>query len=181
MDLNIQITIYQTLRSEILQRLSSQQQIINFTLVLMGIFPIIFREKEKKAKSYIVAFITGAFLSLLLALVSLRQYISVSQLAEYISTINKDFSLWERFCRQDILFGHKLNQFLITLTGISGVLFPLIISFMYLLPPLNYFGSNIKKPSRSEICLAVITSILILGILFTGYQAYSIRQIVIGS
>lgn len=48
MDINVKIAIYEALRNEILQRLSFQQQIINFTFILAGILFTIICFKENK-------------------------------------------------------------------------------------------------------------------------------------
>jgi hypothetical protein len=169
---NTQVTLYQTLRSEILQRLSFQQQIINFSLVLLGIFPLVLSQLE----CHVEAFLIGAFVSLLLAFASLRQYVSINQIAEYIEKINEDFGSWEKWCRKDILFKQPLNIILVFCMGIAGVLFSLVVSVIYLIPAfICFFASNCEK----SVLLFLFSELIIGGIIFVMYQSCIIRRIVV--
>jgi len=173
MNTDVKIARYNALRSEIIQRLSFQQQIINFSLVLGGILiPIIFSTKNDKDLMAILLLI-GAILSLLLAFVSLRQQISIAQLSECI--IKSDargkygFSEWEIFSTKDILYGHKLNDYLVSSMAISGVGFPIMVSVIYL------FCVCVNK---MQWYWFIVSGLIVLLDIFIFFQAMGIRNIV---
>lgn len=181
MDISIQLAEYEALRGELLQRLSFQQEMINFTLVLAGILiPLLFMEGKKNMKYISPMLLMGAFISCMLALISLKQHLIIANISEYISTkINLYgkgmFGGWENYYFQNKLFDKTIPTHLKFLMGLFEVFFPLIVSVVYLVFTwvLN-FSKNVKKP------LLILCSIAIIScIIYTGLWGWKIRNYII--
>lgn len=80
-------------RNEILKRLGFQQQIINFTFILAGttIPMLIYIRGNSSNYNHITAPLIGAFISLFLTLVYIKQHTKIAQLSNFIAEDNPLF------------------------------------------------------------------------------------------
>ncbi len=161
---NEKIAEYKSLRNEMSKRLGFQQQLINFTLIVAGLLPLVAKFPSLKAQARLLSFLLGAFISLVLTFISLKQYIYIAQLDEYIKN-NFPFAVWNKCPMEEkTIRGHKIPWPLPLLMGCCETGFPAMISFIYLIG-LWFFWSTtpIKFTLLPFLCLRI--SILVFFVL----------------
>lgn len=174
-EMDTKIAEYESLRNEISQRLGFQQQLINFTIIIAGLFPplAIFSKDTLGDQAKLAFFLLGAIISLVLAFVALKQHLYIVQLSEYISkkiTENNNciFAGWEEYHLAEKIRGNKICCLLSFFMGCCEVGFPAMISAIYLLG-FWFKMANLNFPLWSFVgIISILVAIALLIVVIAG-------------
>ena len=140
------IAEYSALREETLFRLGVQQQVINYSLLLVGFVVTLLSIKDLDWGAVLVMLLLVPLVGILLTFIYLKQHMFVMTLDAYISTLsytirvspeaNKDnalpFAGWRSYLNK-MIYGQKLPSRFMRLFGPAEGGFPLFISLTVVL------------------------------------------------